>query len=179
MSRFVHVGHLSSIGVKVGQYVERGDYIGKVGSSGASTGSHLHIEGHREKPANFRAYVRGMSLKQVEAKYFDVRPYFDDAKAIPIKIDFPTIGYGFLQFVKERAIRPFGGYWHPGVDANGVNDYGAPIKAILPGRVVFLEDVSWVKNKLGRLLGTDYNGGWGRHIFIEVDEAKCKQLNLK
>lgn len=33
-----------STGVKAGQQVEAGDYIGRVGNSGTSTGSHLHLE---------------------------------------------------------------------------------------------------------------------------------------
>jgi len=35
-------GHLSSVAVRVGQNLERGDLIGRVGSTGRSTGPHLH-----------------------------------------------------------------------------------------------------------------------------------------
>jgi murein DD-endopeptidase MepM/ murein hydrolase activator NlpD len=50
-------GHLQRIHVKVGQQLERGHAIGSVGSTGRSTGPHLHyavsVQGRSVNPANY------------------------------------------------------------------------------------------------------------------------------
>ncbi|MEP7171815.1 MAG: M23 family metallopeptidase, partial [Bacteroidota bacterium] len=50
-------GHMSKINVREGQKINRGDIIGFVGSTGTSTGPHLHYEviknGSKINPINF------------------------------------------------------------------------------------------------------------------------------
>ena len=50
-------GHCSSLAVSAGQYVEQGQIVGYVGSTGNSTGSHLHFEvrvnGVAQNPQNY------------------------------------------------------------------------------------------------------------------------------
>ncbi|MCR9086272.1 MAG: DUF5930 domain-containing protein [Rhodobacteraceae bacterium] len=51
--------HLSSMSVKVGQRVSRGDQIGAMGNSGRSTGTHLHYEVRvGEQPVNPQSYLK-------------------------------------------------------------------------------------------------------------------------
>lgn len=51
-------GHMSSLAVKAGEKVERGDVIGYVGNTGRSTGYHLHYEVHLDgQQVNPAAYL--------------------------------------------------------------------------------------------------------------------------
>lgn len=53
-------GHMSALGCSSGQAVERGEVIGYVGSTGNSTGNHLHFEvrinGVKQNPRNYVAF---------------------------------------------------------------------------------------------------------------------------
>src|SRR5699024_9504469 len=59
--------HLSSILVKAGQSVSKGTILGKVGSTGASTGPHLHYEAHRAgkriNPMSLKGFATGGLVK--------------------------------------------------------------------------------------------------------------------
>ena len=59
--------HLSRIKVKIGNWIPSGKIVGKVGSTGRSTGPHLHYEvRHRGKAQNPSRYVRaGAKLKSL------------------------------------------------------------------------------------------------------------------
>jgi murein DD-endopeptidase MepM/ murein hydrolase activator NlpD len=53
-------GHLSRIDVEVGQQIKRGERLGLVGSTGRSTGPHLHYEVRiNNQPVNPRPYLPG------------------------------------------------------------------------------------------------------------------------
>jgi murein DD-endopeptidase MepM/ murein hydrolase activator NlpD len=53
-----YYGHLSKILVREGQYIEAGDKIGRIGSTGRSTGPHLHYEIHKNgKIINPRSFL--------------------------------------------------------------------------------------------------------------------------
>jgi murein DD-endopeptidase MepM/ murein hydrolase activator NlpD len=68
-------GHLSAIGVVVGQHVIRGQVIGLVGQSGRATGPHLHYEVRVHKVAvNPHKYLRTT---------FDQAAFSDSGEAAP------------------------------------------------------------------------------------------------
>jgi len=57
-----YYAHNKMLSVKVGQKVKRGDIIGYIGSTGNSTGPHVHYEVWKDgKPMNPAAYIEGRS----------------------------------------------------------------------------------------------------------------------
>ena len=54
-------GHMRSVATSAGKYVQQGEIIGYVGSTGNSTGNHLHLEvwkgGSKANPVNPRGYI--------------------------------------------------------------------------------------------------------------------------
>ncbi|NLK50421.1 MAG: M23 family metallopeptidase, partial [Candidatus Cloacimonetes bacterium] len=68
--------HLSSIGVKRGQNVKKGQVIGRVGSTGKSTGPHLHFglmkNGQWIDPSNLKM-VASEELTVIQLKDFNIQ----------------------------------------------------------------------------------------------------------
>ena len=54
-------GHMRSVATSAGKYVKQGELIGYVGSTGNSTGNHLHLEvwkgGSKANAVNPRGYI--------------------------------------------------------------------------------------------------------------------------
>ena len=91
------------------------------------------------------------------ARYIDPTPYLKGG--MPMENSFPRSGWGFMQWAR--------GYWHPGIDCNGINDGGKPLYSPVEGRVVFVLGTSWIKNRLGKWLSKNWNYGWGNMVVIE------------
>jgi len=66
---YMYFAHLSKIGVKKGQKINVGTYIGKVGSTGNSSGNHLHLE--------IRRASSGGGWQRVSSNFYDPVAYLN------------------------------------------------------------------------------------------------------
>ncbi|MDR1942002.1 MAG: M23 family metallopeptidase [Endomicrobium sp.] len=68
--------HLAKRLKKVGDYVQRGDEIALMGSTGATTGTHVHYEVHyKGKPVNPMSYLQDYFFTQSERNYYDKKKF--------------------------------------------------------------------------------------------------------
>lgn len=164
---FHHLAHMSKVFVKEGQRLERGEEIGRVGSTGSSTAPHVHYEVMNRQPNSYTQYVNGMSKEAVRALYPDPKKYISET--IPCRNERKT-GSQYLQWT--------GTVFHPGYDLNsgkdGFADLNAPVLSPVDGVVRHANFNEWTDKK-----GKKY--GWGWHVWIEeehdeIDEKFAMEL---
>ncbi len=143
--------------VKVGDYVTPATVLGKVGSTGHSTGPHVHCDGTLNKPVSWYQYA-----SRPLSEYFDTEPW---AKLVlPYKNRYLTSRHGRYNGLTR----------HIGVDINvAPQDQGLAIYSPVNGRVAFVAGTVKVWDAARRqYISQNYNGGFGNFVVIECDESK-------
>lgn len=92
--------HLASIGVKVGQSIKQGDVIGVMGTTGTSTGVHLHFEVHVGRWNN-----RFTNAK--DPMHYVVDPDVKQTQALLVKAGYPLTIDGIAGQATFDAIKAF------------------------------------------------------------------------
>jgi murein DD-endopeptidase MepM/ murein hydrolase activator NlpD len=117
--------HLSHIEVKHGQHLLTGDVIGRLGSSGSSTGPHVHVEC---KPFDYKAYINNGTLGRVAFDWFCHIIVEEEMNAAEYRAVQTRIQYlNTVKFSKGLWLRNVGGEFRQ-MKSDGTVDkvYGSP-----------------------------------------------------
>ena len=164
--RYHHIAHCKEIFVVKGEFVEKGQIIATVGSTGKSSSAHVHWEIHKQKPISWTVYTKGLSKLEVQNNYYNPQDVINNHGAIlPLKGSRVT-GYDWLDSVYDNEGKFL--YYHPGWDENigaGNDDEGMDIVAPEAGEIVHAS--------------FGYNSGWGNHFFLKTNNNKLMPDQVK
>ncbi len=115
--------HLSSILVRAGQSIKKGDILGRVGSTGASTGPHLHYEtrknGARVNPMSLKGFKTGGVIK---SQMMAMLGEEGEEIVIPTAKNRRTDAMKLLALAAKKIGADGGSYSRPGSIGSGGND---------------------------------------------------------
>ncbi len=144
----VRYAHLDSVPeLKKNQLIERGNKIGRMGNTGTSTGSHLHID-----------CVEGYVSKVFHMWEIDQDIYISNPKELNYFIDFQlfntkihvTASYFDPFYMESRGIL------HPAYDVVPLNRHETKKNY----------DIFWNRSFRGKVLSLGYDKGYGNYIQI-------------